>query len=90
MLDDAQYEDFLENQRSATYNDVTLIINQEYFLPANRVQLGVNSKYFRNLMQANSSSEIEIVLPDQTNIILFEIVLNYLRLDYVVIPQEAD
>ena len=86
-LPDDSFETFLDNNRDKTYKDATLIINQAYCLPTNKSALAMSSQYFRNLFSANfkGKSSFHVTLPT-TNLVVFEMVINYLLLDKLVIP----
>ena len=59
-----------------------------YCLRSNRAQLSSNSKYFFNAFSGRFSEKNEVsVTLENNNIVLFEILLNYLLLDHIVIPK---
>ena len=88
-LSDEQFSSFLDLNRGNTHIDCTLVINEEYCLPTNKALLTASSQYFRSVLSGKfqGGSSVHIKLPT-ANLVIFEMVVNYLLLDKLVVPVE--
>lgn len=87
-MSDECFGEFLERNREFTYKDSTVIVNGLYYLKTNRAQLSCSCKYFANLLSGNYNEKNEIrIFLENKNIVILEILLNYLLLDHVVVPE---
>lgn len=86
-MNDDDFGDFLEYNRDKIVKDVKIIINKEFIIESSRVRLSIASIFFRNLLSSKfkETKEVEIYLPCG-NIVLFEILLNYLLLGHLIVP----
>ena len=53
QLGDDDFGEFLDHNRAHTFKDITLIINDNYCMQANRALLIMTSQYFKNLLSGN-------------------------------------
>lgn len=88
-LTDEQFGNFLDQNRNYHHKDATLIINDEYCLPTNKTMLAMSSQYFRHLFTKNfkGKNSAHVKLPN-ANLVVFEMITNYLMLDKLVVPTE--
>lgn len=87
--DDEHFGNFLDNNRSHTYKDSTLVINDTYCLPTNKTALAMSSQYFRCLFSGNYKGKNSVhVRLSNTNLVIFEMIVNYLLLDRLVVPSD--
>ena len=86
-LNDDDFGDFLENNREKIIKDIKIVVNKEFVVESSKIRLSVASNYFKYLLSGRFSeaNEVEISLPSG-NIVLFEILLNYLLLDHLIVP----
>lgn len=88
-ISDDHYEEFLERSRENAMKDCTLIVNNCYRLEANSAVLRFKSKFFNNLMSHKFRKEpdniYELNIPG--NIVLLEILINFLTYNYLVVPE---
>ena len=63
------------------------MINDAYCLPTNKTALGMSSQYFRNIFagEFKMGEEAHIKLASN-NLVVFEMIVNYLLVDKLVVP----
>lgn len=88
MLDDEEFEDFLEKQRNPRYSDLVVEVNQLFQIKTNSAELSIGCDFFSFLLgnRYQDNQEEKINMDINFNYVIFEIFLSYLQLDYVVIP----
>ena len=91
-LEDEEFSDFLERQRNPSFSNLSVVVNKECEIKVNGAQLALSSTYFANHLSGRYSDldaegKLHVTIP-HNNIIIFEIMLNYLLMDYVVVPNE--
>lgn len=90
-LGDEDFADFLESNRSRTIKDTRIVVNGDFMIESSRVRLSMAAPYFRFLFSGKwrEINAIEISLPIE-NIVLFEILVNYLLLDLLIVPSSMN
>lgn len=92
QLPDEQFSSFLDQNREHTYKDSSIIINDTYLLRSNSIALVISNKFFRNAFSGtykDEQKEIRLKL-NSNNLVIFEITLNYLLLDKLIVPVDMD
>ena len=86
-LSDEDFADFLESNRERTVKDTKIVVNRDFMVESSRIRLSMASPYFRFLLSGKwrEVNQVEINLPVE-NIVLFEVLVNYLLLDLLVVP----
>ena len=90
-LNDEDFGNFLETNREKVYKDIKIVVNKEFIIESNLISLSLANNFFKNLLSGKYqvSSEISISLPCG-NIVLFEILLNFLLEGLLVVPEEME
>ena len=92
-LSDDKFWQFIQKNREALKKNVSLVINNQFILESNTHLLSMNSRFFRAIFSnfsktANKQQElVKLTLPSN-NIVLFEILVNFLIYGFVTVPQD--
>ena len=87
-LPDEAFGEFLQRNRELTYKDSTIIVNGLYYLKTNRAQLSCSCKYFASMFSGKYKEKKEAKISlEHNNIVILQVLLNYLLLDHVVVPE---
>lgn len=72
-------------------HDVTIILNDEYCLPANKILLASSSKYFEYLFKGQKITQINLRIDNKMgDVRIFQAVHIYLQTGYLIVPEEID
>ena len=88
-ISDDHYSEFLEKNRENIYKDTTMIVNNFYKLDVCSPILRLKSKFFDNILckkyKRSEESVVDLAIP--SNIVLFEILVNFMMYNYLIVPE---
>ena len=88
-VSDEHYGDFLEKNRESIHKDTTVIINNFYKLDICSPILRSKSNFFNNILSSKfkRTSNYTLHLDIPSNVVLFEILVNFMMYNYLVVPE---